>query len=112
MEFRGDLWHQQTRVPGVSCGVVCVILRFAVLVEHRLVTDTDRDTDRQTDGHRPMLVPIWILLKQETVSDIGISWARCKSASRSRQITMPVPHHSFFYRPDALPAAQPTASKQ
>jgi len=26
-----------------------VILRFAVLVEHRLVTDTDTDTDRQTD---------------------------------------------------------------
>ena len=53
--------------------------------------------------------PIWILLKQETVSGIGISWAICKSASRSRQITMPVPHHSVFYRPDALPAAQPSA---
>ena len=26
-------------------------------------------------------------------------------------ITMPVPHHSVFYRPDALPVAQPTASK-
>jgi len=34
-----------------------------------------------------------------------------KSAPRSRQITMPTPHHSVFYRPDALPAAQPTASK-
>ena len=54
--------------------------------------------------------PIWILLKQETVSGSGISWTICKSASRSRQITMPVPHHSFFYRPDALPAVQPTAS--
>ena len=41
VEFRGDLWHQKTRVPGVSCGVVYVILRFAVLVERRLVTDTD-----------------------------------------------------------------------
>jgi len=29
----------------------------------------------------------------------------------SRQITTPAPHHSVFYRPDALPAAQPTASK-
>ena len=29
----------------------------------------------------------------------------------SRQITTPVPHHSVFYRPDALAAAQPTASK-
>ena len=56
--------------------------------------------------------PIWILLKQETVSGSGISWATCKSASRSIQITMPVPHHSkVFYTPDALPAAQPTASK-
>ena len=35
----------------------------------------------------------------------------CKSAPRSRQITTPAPHHSVFYRPDALPAAQPTASK-
>ena len=25
--------------------------------------------------------------------------------------TTPAPHHSVFYRPDALPAAQPTASK-
>jgi len=33
--------------------------------------------------------PIWILLKQETVSGTTL----------------------FFYRPDALPAAQPTASK-
>jgi len=55
--------------------------------------------------------PIWILLKQETVSGSGISWAICKSASRSRQITMPAPHCSFFYGPDALPAAQQTASK-
>ena len=54
---------------------------------------------------------IWILLKQETVSSSGISWAICKSAPCSRQITMPAPHHSVFYRPDAFPATQPTASK-
>jgi len=35
----------------------------------------------------------------------------CKSAPRPRQITTPAPHHSVFYRPDALPATQPTASK-
>jgi len=45
------------------------------------------------------------------VSGRGISWAICKSAPRSRQITTPAPHHSVFYRPNALPAAQPTASK-
>ena len=54
---------------------------------------------------------IWILLKQEVVSGSGISWATCKSAPHSRQITTPAPHHSVFYEPDALPAAQPTASK-
>jgi len=40
--------------------------------------------------------PIWILLKQETVSGSGISWASRKFASCSRQITTPVPHHSVF----------------
>ena len=40
----------------------------------------------------------------------GISWAICKSAPSSRQITMPAPYHSVSYRLDALPAAQPTAS--
>jgi len=34
-----------------------------------------------------------------------------QSASRSKQRTTPAPHHSVFYRLDALPAAQPTASK-
>ena len=43
--------------------------------------------------------PIWILLKQETVSGGDISWALCKSAPRSRQITTPAPHRSVFYRP-------------
>ena len=30
------------------------------------------------------------------MSGSGISWAICKSASRSRQITTPGPHHCFF----------------
>jgi len=38
-------------------------------------------------------------------------WAICKSAPCPRQITTPAPHHSIFYRPDALPAALPIASK-
>ena len=46
------------------------------------------------------------------MSGNGISWAICKCAHRSRQITTPAPHHSVFYRPDALPVAKPTASKQ
>jgi len=45
--------------------------------------------------------PIWILLKQVTVSGSGISWSIRKYAPRSRQTTTPAPHHSVFYRPDA-----------
>jgi len=55
--------------------------------------------------------PIWILLKQETVSGNGISWTICKSAPHSRQTTTPALHRSVFYRLDALPAAQPTVSQ-
>jgi len=51
------------------------------------------------------------LLKQEKVSGSGISWAIYKSAPGRIQTTTPTPHHSVFYRPHALPAAQPTVSK-
>ena len=53
--------------------------------------------------------PIWILLEQETVSGSDISWAICKSAPRSRQITMPVPHHSSFLQA-GCPSCRPTNS--
>jgi len=39
LEFRQDFWRQKTRVPGLSYGVVRVILDLAVFVELRLVTD-------------------------------------------------------------------------
>ena len=53
--------------------------------------------------------PIWILLKQQTVSGSGISWAIRKSAPRSRQITMPAPDHSIFL-PAGCPSCHPTNS--
>ena len=53
--------------------------------------------------------PIWILLKQETVSGSGISWAIFKSAPRSRQITTPAPHHSVFLHA-GCPSCCPTNS--
>ena len=53
--------------------------------------------------------PIWILLKQETVSGSGISWAICKSAPCSRQITTPAPHHSCFLQA-GCPSCRPTNS--
>jgi len=51
VEFRGDLWQQKTRVSGLSCGVVCVILRLAVLVELRLVTNGRTAGQTQTRAH-------------------------------------------------------------
>jgi len=53
--------------------------------------------------------PVWILLEQETVSGSGICWAICKSAPRSRQITMPAPHHSVFLEA-GCPSCHPTNS--
>ena len=55
--------------------------------------------------------PIWILLKQETVSGSGISpWTICKSAPRSRHKTAtPAPHHSVFLQ-DGCPSCRPTNS--
>ena len=52
---------------------------------------------------------IWILLKQETVSGIGISSAICKSAPHSRQITTPAPHHSVFLQAECR-SCRPTNS--
>jgi len=43
------------------------------------------------------------------VSGSGISWAICKPASRSRQITMPAPHHSVFLQAGRL-SCRPTNS--
>jgi len=56
--------------------------------------------------------PIWISLKQQTVTGSGISWAIWKSAPCSRQITMPAPNHSVFLQtgcPSCRPS--PTVSK-
>ena len=57
--------------------------------------------------------PIWILLKQKTVSGSGISWAVCVCTSLQINNHASTPPLKFFYRPpdDALPAAQPTVSK-
>jgi len=48
------------------------------------------------------------------VSDSGINWAICKSAPRSRQIIMTVPHHSkcFTGRMPFLPPNQQRRSTE
>jgi len=46
---RNALVSIETRVPGLSCGIICVILRLVVFIQYRSVTDTQ--TDRRTDRH-------------------------------------------------------------
>jgi len=33
LEFRRELWCRKTRVPELSCGIICVILHLAVLIQ-------------------------------------------------------------------------------
>jgi len=47
-EFRRELWCHKTRVTGLSCGVICVILRLAVLIQYWSVPDTHTHTHRHT----------------------------------------------------------------
>ena len=44
------------------------------------------------------------------MSGSGISWAICKSAPRSRQITTPAPHHADFTR--QMPFLPPNQQRQ
>jgi len=39
--------QQKTRVPGLSCSNICVILYLAISAEHQIVTD--RQTNKWTD---------------------------------------------------------------
>ena len=79
-EFCQDFWHQKTRVPGLSCGTVCMILHLAVHV-----------TDRQADTWRqqiPMLASVaWVKISHWTFPDLpthsrlGIQGYCCLEAS-------------------------------
>jgi len=43
-EFCLDFWHHETTVRGLSCGIVCMIIRLAISIEHQLMTDGQTDT--------------------------------------------------------------------
>ena len=92
------------------CVYVCVLLHLKV-ISHTHIRLTALCPGLPGWASTRKVKPVWILLKQETVSGSGISRAVCKSAPHTRQITTPAPHYSVFYRPDALPATQPTVSK-
>jgi len=57
----------------------------------------------------------WVSRYQKSKTNQDFTGARDRvevaSAAPHCRMAMPAPHHSVFYRPDALPAAQPTASK-
>ena len=80
--------HARRLSVWLHCQVVCY--SFQLCTPGRAGTRTSLDFTGARDG------------------DSGISWAICKSALRPRQITTPALDHSVFYRPDSLPAAQPS----
>ena len=52
LEFRQYFWHRKTRAPGLSYGVINVILDLAIFYNSDLSqTETDRQTNRRTDRH-------------------------------------------------------------
>jgi len=57
------------------------------------------------------MCPLWILLKQDDGGGGNWSYKTCKAPAKLSPSTNQRPTTSFFYRPDALPVAQPTASE-
>ena len=95
--------HQSTE--GINWYTNLWILDFAVIPTNVYKMNTLMNTHTRLTALFPGLPrwagtrkvkPIWILLKQETVSGSGISWNICKSAPHSRQITTPAPHRSEY----------------
>jgi len=73
-EFQGErgsstneCWCQKTRVPGISHGVVCVILRLAVLIQYQH-THTDIHTTRQR------LIPARVIIVRDACEISWLSW--------------------------------------
>ena len=119
-----SLGLNEVRDDGVSgcSGISWTICNQSAPRCRQIITPTHTHTHTLTHTRLTALCPglpgwagtrkvklIWILLKQETVSGSGISGAVCKSAPRSRQITMPAPHHSVFLQA-GCPSCRPTNS--
>jgi len=54
--------------------------------------------------------PFWIL-SELRVTDVAVTTGELDMQSSGQNVTTNKPTPSFFYRPDALPVAQPTVSK-
>jgi len=121
--------------PALSHNVHAIKYNFKISVNLILICQTMQTVHAQTEVIQQQLLllhpfnglisrttwvsqhqegkPFWILLQQEM---IGWQWHQldymkiiCASLHTDNHAS--VPHHSVFYRPDALRAAQPTASK-
>ena len=81
----------------IVCTIKSKTIQLLILNTHTRLTALFPGLPRWAGTRK--VKPIWILLKQETVSGSGISWAvgLCKSAPCSRQTTTPASHHSVFF---------------
>ena len=105
--------HISCAAVALSCSdnsaIPCPLTRWVNVVNHTHTRLTAGPFSGTTQVSRYQKVkPFWILLKQETVSGSGISWAICESAPCCRQITTPAPHH--FILQAGCPSCRPTNS--
>jgi len=102
--YSGRISHDSTRA-GPESNFVTLHTHTIVLLLFWNLSGTTR-VSRYQKGKTSKGKTNLDLLEQETVSGSGIFMHVCTSS----QTTTPTSHHSVFYRLDALPAAQPTAS--
>ena len=96
-------------------------LTFYTSESHHLFWERQVDSEMHTHTHTRLMalfpgLPRWAGTRKVKTNldftearDSGISWAICKSAPSSRQITMPAPHHSVFLQA-GCPSCRPTNS--
>ena len=101
--LQGTIFSGEVLTAGCSCKPFIVLTSYT----HAHTRSTALFPELPEWAGTRKVKPIWIVLKQETVRGIGISWDICKSAPHSRQITTPAPHHSVSYR---CPSCRPNNS--
>jgi len=102
-----DCWHQKTRAPVLSRGVVCVILCLAVLIQYRRVTDrqTDRHTHTETDmqtGTRRRLIGLpahsYRRAGNTSISSVADKPARQRTAKiLNSHVTITIPFCGWYH---------------